>query len=104
MSCHLQLWSTDLVFNRKPNYKIPKYMKKHGKKNIRFLRGKDRVSNRKIRSTTLSKDIGGTIKKLNFKYTSHRVRMQEDRWNRRATHWTPHGKTKKRETENEVTR
>ncbi|MBP1527199.1 MAG: hypothetical protein H9Q66_04685 [Spiroplasma ixodetis] len=55
------------------------------------LRIKDRVSNRRMRSETQSKDIGYTIKKLKFKYAGHMYRTQEDRWNRRATDWTPYG-------------
>ncbi len=66
---------------------------------LRSILGKkrrDRISNRKIREKTKSRDIGYIIKKLKWKYAGHIIRRKGNRWEKTVLNWVPYDQKRKK--------
>ncbi len=60
------------------------------------LKGIDKIRNKNIRGITKIKDIGYTTKKAKFKYVGHIARLDNVRWVKKVTDWTPYGKIRRK--------
>ncbi len=54
-----------------------------------YIKIKDKISIKKIKSKTNCKDIGYHIKKFKFKYAGHMTGGDKYKWNLIAIHWIP---------------